>query len=66
MPNIPGILQSTNEETSYIRRKLIEFNSKHVPNGTYEEINLCLKDDNGRVIAGLLSAICWNWMENIV
>lgn len=63
MLNIPRILQTTNDETSYIRRKLIEFNSKNVPNGTYEEINLCLKDDNGRIIAGLLSAICWNWME---
>lgn len=37
MANIPSILQSTNDETSYIRRKLIEFNSKHVPNGTYED-----------------------------
>ncbi len=44
-------------------KKLIEFNSKQVPNGIYEEINLCLKDDNGDIVAGINSAICWNWME---
>jgi len=29
----------------------------------YEEINLCLKNDKEEIIAGLNSAICWNWME---
>jgi GNAT superfamily N-acetyltransferase len=28
-----------------------------------EEINLCLKDDNGDIVAGINRAICWNWME---
>jgi len=55
--------RSTSDETNYIRRKLIEFNSKHVPNGTYEEVNLCMKDEHEAIIAGLNSAICWNWME---
>jgi GNAT superfamily N-acetyltransferase len=63
MLNHSRILHSTNDETDYIRKKLIEFNSKQVPNGIYEEINLCLKDENGDFIAGLNSAICWNWME---
>lgn len=57
------IINGTNDEANYVRNKLIEFNSKQVPNGTYEEINLCLKDDNDEIIAGLNSAICWNWME---
>lgn len=26
-------------------------------------MNLCLKDDNGDIVAGINSAICWNWME---
>lgn len=59
----PTITQGTNEEANYVRKKLIEFNAKHVPNGTYEEINLCLKDDQDEIIAGLNSAVCWNWME---
>lgn len=63
MLNTPKIIQSTNDEASFVRKKLIEFNSKNVPKGTYEEINLCLKDDNEKVIAGLNSVICWNWME---
>lgn len=58
-----NIIQSTNEESHYVRNKLIEFNSQHVPNGRYEEMNLCMKNDSGEVIAGLNSAICWNWME---
>lgn len=63
MSGIPKILKGTNDEANYVRNKLIEFNSKHVPNGRYEEINLCIKDDKGEIIAGLNSAICWNWME---
>lgn len=63
MSNTPKIIQSTNDETNYVRNKLIEFNSKHAPNGIYEEINLCLKDGKEEIIAGLNSAICWNWME---
>lgn len=63
MSILPLINQSTSEEKDYVRRKLIEFNSKHVPNGTYEEINLCIKDENQVIIAGLNSAKCWNWME---
>jgi ribosomal protein S18 acetylase RimI-like enzyme len=63
MSNTPMIIQSTNDEANYVRKKLIEFNSKHVPNGIYEEINLCFKDDKEKIIAGLNIAICWNWME---
>lgn len=57
------ISPSTDEETGHVRRKLIEFNSEQTPDGRYEEINLCLKDADGDIIAGLNSVICWNWME---
>jgi ribosomal protein S18 acetylase RimI-like enzyme len=57
------IIISTSEETEHVRMKLIEYNSKHAPNGIYEEINLCLKDEQDNIIAGLNSAISWNWME---
>jgi len=60
---ISNIIQGTNKDSNYVRNKLIEFNSQHVPNGRYEELNLCLKNDNEEIIAGLNSAICWNWME---
>jgi len=63
MTNTPKIIHSTNDETNYVRNKLIEFNSQQVPNGIYEEINLCLKNNKEEVIAGLISAVCWNWME---
>ncbi|MBQ4898778.1 GNAT family N-acetyltransferase [Paenibacillus sp. Marseille-P2973] len=61
--NSSDIIQSTIEESNFVRNKLIKFNSEHVPNGRYEEINLCLKNNKGEIIAGLNSAICWNWME---
>ncbi|MCC3374169.1 N-acetyltransferase [Cohnella sp. REN36] len=63
MSNTPKIIHSTNDEANEVRKKLVEFNSKKVPNGIYEEINLCLKNDKEEIIAGLNSAVCWNWME---
>jgi len=46
--------------------ELYRSNLKHFPKdlqGRYEEINLFLKDDNGNVRGGILSAVCWNWLE---
>lgn len=45
---------------------MIEFNAEHVPgnlSSRYEEINLTIKDESGRVIGGMLSTLCWNWIE---
>ncbi len=42
------------------------YNVKHFPKdlgGRYEEIGLFVKGDNGSVCGGMLSAVCWNWME---
>ncbi len=53
-------------EKQYIDDELYKFNLKHFPNdlgGRYEEINLVLKDENGNVRGGILSAVCWNWLE---
>ncbi|WP_433617076.1 GNAT family N-acetyltransferase [Paenibacillus cellulositrophicus] len=63
MPEISNIRRGTADEANYVRNKLIEFNSKQVPNGIYEEVNLCVKDEKEHIIAGLNSVICWNWME---
>ncbi|MBD3919291.1 GNAT family N-acetyltransferase [Paenibacillus sp. PR3] len=57
------LIKGTTEEASHVRNQLIAFNSAHVPNGRYEEVNLCVKNDQGDIIAGLNSAVCWNWME---
>lgn len=60
-----GIMKSTDEESQYVRNKLIEFNANQLPKGMnrYEEINLNIKDADGNIVGGLLSAVCWNWME---
>ena len=61
--NNERVITSTSEESNDVRNKLIQFNSSHVPNGRYEVVNLCVKNDQGEIIAGLNSAIKWNWME---
>lgn len=57
------IERGTSKDADYVRKRLIEFNATHMSDSTYEEIQLCVKDENGTVIAGLNGAICWNWME---
>jgi GNAT superfamily N-acetyltransferase len=50
----------------YIDDELYKYNLKHFPKdlgGRYEEICLFLKDDEGNVRGGILSEICWNWLE---
>ncbi|AXN40825.1 GNAT family N-acetyltransferase [Peribacillus butanolivorans] len=54
------------KDKQYINDELYRFNLKHFPKdlgGRYEEICLFLKDDNGTVRGGILSEICWNWLE---
>jgi hypothetical protein len=66
MSNRPDISIGNEAESVCVRQKLIEYNAKHVPenlSSRYEEINLTLKDDHGKVIGGMLSTLCWNWIE---
>jgi GNAT superfamily N-acetyltransferase len=54
------------EAKQYIHDELYKFNLSHFPKdlrGRYEEICLFLRDDNGIVRGGILSEICWNWLE---
>lgn len=63
MSKRPTIYQSTDEEAKHVTRRLVEYNAKHAPYGHYEEINLCMKDEQGEIIAGLNSSISWHWMD---
>ncbi|GAA0343722.1 hypothetical protein GCM10008967_37710 [Bacillus carboniphilus] len=63
-------LHITNELNSqhkqHINAELYKFNLKHFPKdlgGRYEEICLFLKDDDGNIRGGILSEVCWNWLE---
>jgi GNAT superfamily N-acetyltransferase len=54
------------EDKQYIDEALYKFNLKHFPedlSGRYEEINLFLKDEAGNVRGGILTEVCWNWLE---
>lgn len=58
--------ESNKNDKKFIDDELYKFNLKHFPEdlgGRYEEINLFLKDENGNVRGGTLSAVCWNWLE---
>ncbi|MGN7478761.1 GNAT family N-acetyltransferase [Solibacillus silvestris] len=60
------IKELNSKDKQYINDELYKFNLKHFPKdlrGKYEEVCLFLKDDNGTVRGGILSEICWNWME---
>lgn len=60
------ISESTEEESKYVRTKLIEFNASQLSDdikNRYEEINLNIKDADNQIIGGVLSVLCWNWLE---
>jgi GNAT superfamily N-acetyltransferase len=49
------------EETEFIRNSLYEFNGENVPI-VFENINLLLKDDSGKIYGGILAYNYWNCM----
>lgn len=60
------ILRSTDEDSKYVRNKLIEFNANQLSDdikNNYEEINLHINDTEGNIVGGLLSVFYWNWLE---
>ncbi|ULO09357.1 GNAT family N-acetyltransferase [Paenibacillus sp. 19GGS1-52] len=61
---ITNELNSTNK--TYVRDKIIEFNFMHFPrelSSRYQEVNLYLKNEQGQLVGGLVSEICFNWLE---
>jgi len=55
-----------NDDKTYVNNNMFAFNSKHFPDylkGRYQEVNLFLKNADGQIFGGLLSEICWNWMQ---
>jgi GNAT superfamily N-acetyltransferase len=51
---------------SYTTNKMIEFNYSHFPDelkGRYRELNLCLKNEEGQILGGVIGELCWNWLE---
>ena len=58
--------QQNDNQSKYVYDKLIEFNSRHMPDSVasnYEQINLMLLDDDGHVQGGVLAYWIWNWMH---
>lgn len=64
--NSQNISKNSDEESKYVRHKLIEYNASKLSDkfkNNYEEINLNIKDPAGNIIAGILSVFCWTWLE---
>ncbi|UNK16391.1 GNAT family N-acetyltransferase [Paenibacillus sp. N3/727] len=61
------ITKELNKNDKYhVNNQLFKFNLKNFPvdlGGRYQEINLFLKDESGKVRGGILGEICWNWLE---
>ncbi|WP_274307348.1 GNAT family N-acetyltransferase [Solibacillus daqui] len=56
----------TKTDKQYLEDELYKFNLKHFPKDLrdrYEEICLFIKDDSGKIYGGIMSAVCWNWLE---
>ncbi|MFS0870271.1 GNAT family N-acetyltransferase [Paenibacillus xylanilyticus] len=57
---------STAEDSAYVRHQLIAFNAAHLSEELkhrYEELNFNIKNEAGEIVAGVLSTLCWNWLE---
>lgn len=62
-----GTLNPSNaEESAYVRNQLIAFNAAHLSEDLkhrYGELNFNIKNEAGDIVAGVLSTLCWNWLE---
>ncbi|WP_340016329.1 GNAT family N-acetyltransferase [Paenibacillus sp. FSL K6-1318] len=61
-----NINQSTSEDSAYVRQQLVAYNATHVSEELrhrYEELNFNIKNEAGEIVAGVLSTLCWNWLE---
>ncbi len=57
---------STAEDSQYVRQQLIAYNASHISTelrDRYEELNFHVKNEAGEIVAGILSTLCWNWIE---
>lgn len=61
-----NITVSTAEESAYVRQQLIAYNAEHVSEALRdrdEELHFHIRNEAGQIVAGVLSTLCWNWVE---
>lgn len=63
MSNIPFTVtldpSASPADIDLIRRGLIEFNARHLPDDSYEPLTVLVRDRDNRVVGGLLGAFYW-------
>ncbi|PYE47775.1 GNAT family N-acetyltransferase [Paenibacillus barcinonensis] len=60
------ITPSTEEDSAYVRQQLIAYNATHVHEALrnrYEELHFHIRNESGQIVAGVISTLCWNWVE---
>lgn len=61
-----NITVSTAEESAYVRQQLSAYNAAHVGEALkdrFEELHFHIRNESGQIVAGVLSTLCWNWVE---
>nr|WP_260866327.1 GNAT family N-acetyltransferase [Paenibacillus xylanexedens] len=64
--SLANITPSTAEDSAYVRQQLIAYNAGHVDEALrdrYEELHFHIQNETGQIVAGVLSTLCWNWVE---
>ncbi|MCK6074565.1 GNAT family N-acetyltransferase [Paenibacillus silvae] len=64
--SLANITPSTAEDSAYVRQQLIAYNAGHVDEALrdrYEELHFHIRNETGQIVAGVLSTLCWNWVE---
>lgn len=64
--SLANITPSTAEDSAYVRQQLIAYNATHVNEALrdrYEELHFHIRNETGQIVAGVLSTLCWNWVE---
>ncbi|MGQ8871242.1 GNAT family N-acetyltransferase [Paenibacillus sp. TSA_86.1] len=62
----PNITPSTEADSAYVRQQLVAYNAAHVSEALrnrYEELHFHIRNEAGQIVAGVLSTLCWNWVE---
>ena len=53
----------TRDETSFVRKKLVEFSDQFTPPRNYRELGVVLLDAEGKVSGGITANTVWDWLQ---
>lgn len=54
--------KSDKEDVNYIKNGLCEYNKQFADPDNHKKLNVFVKDDNNKIIGGLLGGTYWDWL----